>query len=256
MFTGHWSSPVSPFMSPILLASARSEASSGVDGRPPRKLITSFYQKVNKAPQPQQTTEKTNVKPKEKEGCEVQGGDLEKNDNADDHGVDEDGEPNEWLARNGEKRAAGSNIKGTKLTLVGPLGFGLVDEVVKVVMEQICGNLCSIPKSQLSVSVSQRLRCRPRISQGGEYCGGILEPLCLTTSNLLQSGNRSADWSDHINVNTRGKSDYLSESSLMSLYFTLPDILYSSALTEHAKGPVEPPIARLAFGDSSAEAAC
>ncbi|KAJ1120622.1 hypothetical protein NDU88_008784 [Pleurodeles waltl] len=80
-----------------------------------------------------------------------------KNDNANDHGVDEDGEPDECLARDGEKRAAGSNVEGTELTLVGPLGFVPVDEVVKVVEEQICGNLCSMPKSQLSVSGSPRL---------------------------------------------------------------------------------------------------
>ncbi|KAJ1192438.1 hypothetical protein NDU88_001745 [Pleurodeles waltl] len=125
---------------------------------PPRKLITSFYRKVNKAPLPQQTNEKTNVKLKEKEGSRIQEGDLEKNDNANDHGVDEDGEPDKCLARDSEKRAAGSIVKGTELTLVGPLGFVPVDEVVKVVEEKIYGNLCSMLKSQLSAPGSLRLR--------------------------------------------------------------------------------------------------
>ncbi|KAJ1219052.1 hypothetical protein NDU88_006623 [Pleurodeles waltl] len=112
MCAGPGPSEVAPPMPPILLASASSEVSSRVDGRLPWKLITNFYQKVDKAPLPQQTSEKTNEKLKEKERVEskVQWGDLEKNYNITDQGegVDGDGEPDECLARDSEKRAAGS----------------------------------------------------------------------------------------------------------------------------------------------------
>ncbi|KAJ1125621.1 hypothetical protein NDU88_004045 [Pleurodeles waltl] len=101
----------------------------------------SSCEKVDKASLPQQTDEKTNVKLKEmeKEGSRVQGGDLEKNDNVNDHGngVDENGEPDECLARDSEKRAAGRIAEGTELILAGSLGFMPVDEEAKVVEEQI-----------------------------------------------------------------------------------------------------------------------
>ncbi|KAJ1127384.1 hypothetical protein NDU88_005786 [Pleurodeles waltl] len=178
MFAGPRASPIAPPMFPILLASARSDVCSRADGTPPRKLITSFYQKVDNASFPQKTNGKTNIKrkEKEKEGSKVQRGDLENNDNVNDHGVDEDGEPDECLARDSEKRAAKSIAEGTELILVGSLGFMPVDEEAKVIEEQICGNLCSMPKSQLSVPASLRLRCRSRVSQGWEDCGGTFEP--------------------------------------------------------------------------------
>ncbi|KAJ1192812.1 hypothetical protein NDU88_002118 [Pleurodeles waltl] len=70
--------------------------------------VADVAEKVDKTLLPKHTNEKTNVKLKEKEESRVQGGDLEKNDNINDHGdgVDEDGEPDECLARDSEKRAA------------------------------------------------------------------------------------------------------------------------------------------------------
>ncbi|KAJ1145174.1 hypothetical protein NDU88_011465 [Pleurodeles waltl] len=87
----------SPLLHLPLLATASSEVSEREVGRPPRKLITSFYQKVDKAALLQQTNEKK----KEKEGSRVQGGDLEKNDNVNDHGdgADMDGESDECFER-------------------------------------------------------------------------------------------------------------------------------------------------------------
>ncbi|KAJ1186883.1 hypothetical protein NDU88_003663 [Pleurodeles waltl] len=166
MFAGHGPSPVAPPMSPVLLAGASSKVCSRADGRLPRKLITSFFQKVDKPLLPQQTIEKTIVKLKEKEGSSVQGGDMEKNYNVNDHGVDEDGEPDECLVRDRDKRAAGSIAEGTELILAGSLGFVPVDEEAKVVEEKICENLCFRPKRQLSGLGF------PRLSNGLRFVNG------------------------------------------------------------------------------------
>ncbi|KAJ1137099.1 hypothetical protein NDU88_003512 [Pleurodeles waltl] len=98
-----------------------------------RKLINSFYQKVDKPSSPQQTNEKINKK--EKEGSRVQG-------DVNDHGdrVDGDGESGEYFERYSEKRAAKSTAESTDLILDGSLGIVPVDEEAKVVEElvEIC----------------------------------------------------------------------------------------------------------------------
>ncbi|KAJ1204638.1 hypothetical protein NDU88_000078 [Pleurodeles waltl] len=259
MLAGPGPSPAAPSVPPTPLAGASSEVNKEAARRPPRKLITSFYQKVDKAPLLEQTIKEE----KEKEGLGAQGGALETNDNDNDNdnndGVDGDGESHECLERDSERASEKRAVKSTKFILAGPLEIAPVDEEAKVVEEKTWRKSCHMLKSQLSVPGSPvlgRLGCRSRVQRRAS-CDVLFEPRLqgCPASELLPSSSESAYRRDRSDGNQRGKNDYLSESSLMFLDYTLPDIQCSLALTKNDIGPCEPSSARLASGDSLAEAA-
>ncbi|KAJ1158875.1 hypothetical protein NDU88_011548 [Pleurodeles waltl] len=139
-------SPAAPSVPPTPLAGACSEVNNKAARRPRRKLITSFYQKVDKAPLLQQTIEEE--KEKEKLGCRgvpwrkmitimstmtgLMGMEIHMNASSE---------------RASEKRT----VKSTAFTLARPLEIMPVDEEVKVTEEQTRSKSCPTPKSQLSV---------------------------------------------------------------------------------------------------------